>query len=106
MILSVVDGLYRGSSEGAGQGEVVPLVSQIDEAVLGLAAGKQQQRCGTGGMQSKLEAARRVTLAGGSVIIASGTRNEPLTRILAGEPVGTLFLAHGARHKARKPGSG
>jgi glutamate 5-kinase len=36
------------------------------------------------------------------VIIASGTRPEPLTRILAGEPVGTLFLAHGARHRARK----
>ena len=51
-------------------------------------------------MQSKLAAARRVTQAGGSVIIASGTQREPLTRILAGEPVGTLFLAHGARHKA------
>ena len=29
-------------------------------------------------------------------------KREPLTRILSGEPVGTLFLAHGARHKARK----
>ena len=47
-------------------------------------------------MQSKLAAARQVTQAGGSVIIASGTRPEPLTRILAGEPAGTLFLAHGA----------
>ena len=53
-------------------------------------------------MQSKLAAARLVTQAGGSVIIASGTRPEPLTRILAGEPVGTLFLAHGPTHRARK----
>ena len=43
-----------------------------------------------------------MTQAGGSVIIASGTRPEPLTRILAGEPVGTLFLAHGPTHRARK----
>jgi glutamate 5-kinase len=57
---------------------------------------------GTGGMQSKLAAARLVTQAGGSVIIASGTRPEPLTRILAGQPVGTLFLAHGPTHRARK----
>ena len=39
-------------------------------------------------MRSKLAAARLVTQAGGSVIIASGTKPEPLTRILAGEPVG------------------
>jgi glutamate 5-kinase len=57
---------------------------------------------GTGGMQSKLAAARLVTRAGGSVIIASGTQPEPLTRILAGEPVGTLFLAHGQTHRARQ----
>jgi glutamate 5-kinase len=43
-----------------------------------------------------------VTQAGGSVIIASGTRPNPLTRILAGEPIGTLFLARGQTHRARK----
>ena len=53
-------------------------------------------------MRSKLEAARLVTQAGGSVIIASGKKPEPLTRILAGEPVGTLFLAQGQTQGARK----
>jgi glutamate 5-kinase len=101
VILSVVEGLYRTTTESPGPGEIVPLVSQIDEQVLALAA-KGRSALGTGGMHSKLTAARRVTQAGGSVIIASGTQREPLTRILAGEPVGTLFLAHGARHKARK----
>jgi glutamate 5-kinase len=43
-----------------------------------------------------------VTQAGGSVIITSGSQPDPLTRILAAEPAGTLFLAHGARHRARK----
>ncbi len=101
VILSVVDGLYRGQPEGTADAEIVPLVSQIDDQVLSF-AGTGRSALGTGGMQSKLAAARRVTHAGGSVIIASGTRPEPLTRILAGEPAGTLFLAHGARHKARK----
>src|SRR5439155_22753725 len=55
-----------------------------------------------GGMRSKLQATRLVTHAGGSVIVASGTRPEPLTRILAGESVGTLFLARGATQGARK----
>jgi glutamate 5-kinase len=101
VILSVVDGLYRADPEKSVVSEVVPVVPQIDDEVLGL-AGDSRSLLGTGGMQSKLAAARRVTHAGGSVIITSGVAPAPLTRILAGEPVGTLFLAHGARHRARK----
>jgi glutamate 5-kinase len=103
VILSVVDGLYRGDpADAPAEGLApVPLVPQIDDKVLGL-AGAGRSEHGTGGMQSKLAAARLVTHAGGSVIIASGTRAEPLSRILSGESVGTLFLAHGANHRARK----
>jgi glutamate 5-kinase len=101
VVLSVVDGLYRTHSHGSDEHEVVPLVRRIDDQVLAL-AGSGLSSLGTGGMQSKLAAARLVTQAGGSVIIASGTRADTLTRIVAGEPVGTLFLAHGATHRARK----
>jgi glutamate 5-kinase len=101
VILSVVDGLYRTDPTAATDPEVVRMVPQIDDLVLAL-AGAGRSSLGTGGMQSKLAAARLVTQAGGSVIVASGTKSEPLTRILAGEPVGTLFLAHGASHRARK----
>jgi glutamate 5-kinase len=101
VILSVVDGLYRTDRDRAAPPELVPLVRQIDDEVMAWADGSKSA-LGTGGMQSKLAAARLVTQAGGSVIIASGTRPEPLMRILAGEPVGTLFLAHGPTHRARK----
>jgi glutamate 5-kinase len=101
VILSVVDGLYRTEPGGSNTPELVSLVPQIDDSVLGL-AGAGMSTLGTGGMRSKLAAARQVTQAGGSVIIASGTKPEPLTRILAGLPAGTLFLAHGATHRARK----
>jgi glutamate 5-kinase len=102
VILSVVDGLYR-TDPGADQAgrQVIPLVANLDDEILGL-AGSSRSTLGTGGMKSKLEAARLVTQAGGSVVIASGTKADPLTRILAGEPVGTLFLARGQTQGARK----
>jgi glutamate 5-kinase len=101
VILSVVDGLCRSDPGSTGLGEVVPLVSDLDDEVLGL-AGESRSSGGTGGMRSKLHAAGLVTRAGGSVIIASGKKPEPLTRILRGEAVGTLFLARGATQGARK----
>jgi len=101
VILSVVDGLYRTERGASTDSELLTLVPQIDDQVIGL-AGAGKSTLGTGGMHSKLAAARLVTQAGGSVILASGTQPEPLTRILAGLPAGTLFLAHGTSHRARK----
>ena len=101
VILSVVDGLCRSDPGSSGLGEVVPLVADLDAEILGL-AGDSRSSGGTGGMRSKLHAAGLVTRAGGSVIIASGKKPEPLTRILRGEAVGTLFLAKGQTHGARK----
>ena len=107
VILSVVDGLFRADPGAGGSGEVgrgaeiVPLVTQLDDEILGL-AGSSKSTLGTGGMRSKLQAARLVTQAGGSVIIASGKNPNPLTRILDGQAVGTLFVARGATQAARK----
>ncbi len=50
---------------------------------------------GTGGMRSKLRAARLATAAGESVIMANGSLDGILDRVFAAEPVGTLFLPHG-----------
>jgi glutamate 5-kinase len=102
VILSVVDGLYRADpgAGGASAGEPIPLVRDLDDATLSL-AGASTSTLGTGGMRSKLDAAGLVTRAGGSVIVASGRREGPLTAILAGEAVGTLFLARGRTQRAR-----
>ncbi len=101
VILSVVDGLYRSDPGSDGPHETIPLVPNLDDETLGL-AGESKSSLGTGGMKSKLQSASLVTRAGGSVIIASGRKPEPLTRILAGEQVGTLFLAGGKTQAARK----
>ena len=66
VILSVVDGLYRTDPGSGGLGEPIRLVPNLDGDVLGL-AGTSRSALGTGGMRSKLEAARSVTRAGGSV---------------------------------------
>ncbi len=100
VILSVVDGLYKSDPGNEGLGETIPLVGNLDD-VLSL-AGDSKSSLGTGGMRSKLQSAGLVTKAGGSVIIASGRKPNPLTRILNGEPAGTLFLARGQTHRARK----
>src|SRR6478736_2145479 len=66
VILSVVDGLYRDDPGSGGTGELVPLVANLDDEILAL-AGTSRSAGGTGGMISKLQAARLVTHAGGSV---------------------------------------
>jgi glutamate 5-kinase len=57
---------------------------------------------GTGGMASKLEAARRATLRGIPSIIADARDPDILARILAGDDVGTLFTPQGTRLASRK----
>jgi glutamate 5-kinase len=101
VILSVVDGLCKIDPGSGGIGEVIPLVQNLDDMVVGF-AGSSTSALGTGGMRSKLQSARLVTRAGGSVIIASGKKDSPLRRILEGEPAGTLFLAQGRTEAARK----
>jgi glutamate 5-kinase len=101
VILSVVDGLCRTDPGTSGLGDVVPLVTDLGDEILDF-AGDSRSSGGTGGMRSKLLAAQLVTRAGGSVIIASGKRADPLGRVLRGESVGTLFLARGQTQGARK----
>jgi glutamate 5-kinase len=100
VLLSDVDGLFDGDPRQPGS-KVVPTVDRLDESVLGLVR-DQSSGLSKGGMASKLEAARLVTAAGENVIIASGGSPDVLPRILAGEPVGTLFPAQGRTVAARK----
>lgn len=65
-------------------------------------AGAAGSRVGTGGMASKLAAARRLTAGGIPVAVAPGRCTRVLLRLLAGEPVGTLFHPRGPRLTARK----
>ena len=65
-------------------------------------AGRSRSSLGTGGMRSKLRAARLATAAGESVIIANGRQPGILDALFGGEQAGTLFLPHGSTVTAWK----
>ncbi|HVJ80282.1 MAG TPA: glutamate 5-kinase [Planctomycetia bacterium] len=94
VILSVAAGLYPGDPNLDPSLKPIPLVLSIDEKTSGY-AGATKSALGSGGMQSKLQAVRLATAAGESVCIASGREPNVLTRLLAGEEIGTLFPATG-----------
>lgn len=80
---------------------LISTVTQLDDSVLVL-AGASQSELGTGGMITKLDAARICTAAGESVLIVGGKRPGVLEDVLAGKPVGTLFLPQSVSLTSRK----
>jgi len=93
IVLSDIEGLYDGDP-ALKTSRLVSTIERIDEQVLAYVRDRKTG-LSKGGMASKLEAARIVTTAGENMIIASGRRTDVLTTLMAGEPIGTLFLAQG-----------
>ncbi len=89
VILTTVDGVIE--NYGHPHARVLPTIDRIDESVKNLAGGTTSATA-VGGMATKIEAARIVTLSGIPLVIASGRRPDVLARIIDGEPEGTLFL--------------
>lgn len=97
VFMTTAEGLYGRDGK-----EVVRVVEQIGEDVLSLALDTRSSR-GSGGMRSKLEAARTAAHAGIPVVIAPGKGRGTLNKLLQGEQVGTLILAEGpARYNRRQ----
>jgi glutamate 5-kinase len=84
VLLSVVDGLHDPS------GGVVDIVHDV--AAARAMAGEHKSTLGSGGMKTKLEAARMVTDAGEVAVIANGREKDVLLRLVAGEKLGTVFV--------------
>ncbi|WP_020468519.1 glutamate 5-kinase [Zavarzinella formosa] len=101
ILLTNVDGLYTGDPRSDPSAKLVATVPHIDRAITEM-AGTTKSVLGTGGMKSKLRAARLATAAGGAVIMANGSTDGILDAITEGKPVGTLFLAHGEGLSARR----
>ena len=101
VLLTNVDGLYSDDPGTHPDATLLATVPHIDKSVTELAAASKSE-LGTGGMKSKLRAARLATAAGEAVVMANGSIDGILDRVLAAEPVGTLFLPHGQDMPARK----
>jgi len=96
ILLSDVPGLLNE------KGERVPLVRNVTREARPLVTQSATSSPGTGGMASKVEAARRAMLAGASVVVADARDAGTIGAILEGRDVGTLFLPHPQRIQARK----
>ncbi|HET6574242.1 MAG TPA: glutamate 5-kinase [Fimbriiglobus sp.] len=101
VLLTNVDGLFTADPRVDPAAQLVPTVPHIDRTITELAA-TTRSAMGTGGMRSKLRAARDATAAGGAVVVANGSADGILDKVFAGESVGTLFLPGGEAMSAWK----
>ena len=101
VILTDAPGLYTADPRTHPDATLIPVVERVTPEVWALAGGAGSHR-GTGGMQTKIQAAEIATRAGTPVVVAPGDAEHALVRILSGEALGTRFLAHGSRLEARK----
>ncbi|MEE4253863.1 MAG: glutamate 5-kinase [Desulfuromusa sp.] len=101
IILSDVDGFYDQDPTGNPQAELIPVVERVTAAIEAL-GGESSGNLGTGGMTTKLKAAKRAALSGVGTLIVNGRSPNILTRIFAGEEVGTYFLPAQSKLTAKK----
>ncbi|WP_300253137.1 glutamate 5-kinase [uncultured Subdoligranulum sp.] len=91
VLLSDIDGLYTADPHSDPHARLIPVVEEITPEIEMLAGGAGSA-LGTGGMLTKVVAAKRATSAGVDLIIANGAHAEVLYDILEGKPVGTRFI--------------
>lgn len=91
ILLSDIDGLYTADPRRDPAERLIPEVKEITPEIEALAGGSGSG-LGSGGMASKLRAARIVGEAGGDMIIANGNDPAKLYDIVEGKPVGTRFV--------------
>lgn len=99
VILSDVDGLYDRDPAEAGARHIA-LVEHVTEAVAAL-AGPSRTRAGTGGMATKIDAARIAAAVGCATLIAKGAPGRPLEALRSGARA-TAVLASGTPERARR----
>jgi len=101
VLLTDQAGLFTADPRRHATATLIEEVPVISEEVMALGAGAGTAR-GTGGMTTKLQAARLATESGISVLVAGGTSENVLVRAVKGEAVGTRFPSSRTRMESRK----
>lgn len=92
VLLSDVDGIYTANPHNNPDARHIPVIPRIDAEVAAMADGGSGSGMGSGGMASKVEAARIATGAGAHLAIISGQHEAPLSHWADGAR-GSIFLA-------------
>jgi glutamate 5-kinase len=101
ILLTDITGLYTADPHNDPEARLIRRVDKIDDSIECLASRASNDR-GTGGMVTKIEAAKLATSSGVKVIIADGQEENILLRIDEGVEVGTLFPARVDKMESRK----
>ena len=91
ILLSDIDGLYTADPHKDPNAKLIHTVHIIDDALLSLGGGSASNQ-GTGGMFTKLQAAKICMNSGCEMIIANGARPDNLYDIMDGKEIGTKFI--------------
>jgi glutamate 5-kinase len=93
ILLTDIDGLYTDDPRKNPEAKLIHTVDIIDDEVINMAKGATS-RLGTGGMTTKVSAARIATNSNSDMVIISGDDMDNIVRVLAGEEIGTMFKAY------------
>jgi len=91
IMLSDIDALYDKNPRKYNDAQPIRTVFEISDAIVKAAGGKGSER-GTGGMKTKIEAAKIASNAGCRMVLAEGRIINVINKIIAGKEIGTLFL--------------
>jgi glutamate 5-kinase len=99
IILTTVDGVIENF--GKANPRTIPTIERIDAALETLAGGTDSTTA-VGGMASKIQAAKIAVRSGIPLVIASGKKRQAISRVVAGEDEGSLFVPKPTRLQGRK----
>ncbi|MCD8205407.1 MAG: glutamate 5-kinase [Clostridia bacterium] len=90
ILLSDVDGLYDSDPHKSKDAKLIKEVTDIDDAVMSLCTGSVSKH-GTGGMVTKVNAAKTCAESGVEVVVVNGSHPERIYKAISGEDAGTRF---------------
>ena len=94
ILLSDIDGLYTADPNKNPDAKLIPLVEDLNDHIASVATSDTGSDLGSGGMETKINAARIATASGADMIIANGADVRILHEIIEGDFKGTVFTAH------------
>jgi glutamate 5-kinase len=101
LIMTDIDGLYTADPNKDPDATLIPVVEKIDASIEGLVSGSTSG-LGTGGMVTKIEAAKMATACGVMVVIANGRLVDVLVRLAEGKSIGTRFMPFASQLGSRE----
>lgn len=93
ILLSDIDGLYTDDPNSNPEAEFISIVEKVDDKFMAMGKATSGSSVGTGGMYTKLLAARIATDSGADMVITNGKDVSHIHKVVEGRKHGTLFLA-------------